>query len=215
MTMKPQDLVEQLRWRYATQKFDPTKKIPAETWDALEHTLHLAPSSWGLQPWKFVVVTDPALRAQLLAASWNQKQIVEASHMVVFAYKKDLSVSHVERHIVHAAKVRGIPESELDSLKKMLVGFVGRAGKSFDINVWAKDQLYIALGCFLTAAAALGVDACPMEGIEPKKYDEILGLREEGYHSAVVATAGYRMADDKHAARPKIRFPKDEIITYR
>jgi nitroreductase len=214
-TLSTESLIHRMNWRYATKKFDASRKIPASVWSALEQALVLAPSSFGLQPWKFIVVQDPALRAKLQPASWNQSQIVDASHLVVFTYKKDLSVSDVERFVKLTAKVRGVPEAALDTYKQMMVSFVKRAEQGFDINAWASDQLYIALGTFLTAAAVLGVDACPMEGIEPQKYDEILGLEKEGCRTAVVATAGYRADDDKYAAAPKVRYPASEIIAHR
>jgi nitroreductase len=213
--MSPEDLVRQLQWRYAVKKFDAARKIPPATWKALEQSLVLAPSSWGLQPWKFIVVQDPALRMKLWTASYKQPQIVDASHLVVFTYRKDLSVADVERYIRYTAKVRGVAETTLDSFKQVLVSWLNQAGKSFDINNWAVYQIYIALGTFLTAAAVLGIDTCPMEGIEPKKYDEILGLEKEGCRTAVAATAGYRSADDKYAATPKVRYPAEEIIAYR
>jgi len=211
-TMSPADLVRQLQWRYAVKKFDSSRKIPPATWKALEQSLVLAPSSWGLQPWKFIVAQDPALRTKLLAASYKQPQIVDASHLVVFAYRKDLCVADVERYVRYTAKVRGVEETTLESFKKVLLSWLSQAGKGLDINNWAFNQVYIALGTFLTAAAVLGIDTCPMEGIDPNKYDEILDLAKEGYRTAVAATAGYRSADDKYAATPKVRYPIEEII---
>jgi nitroreductase len=213
--MSPEDLVRQLQWRYAVKKFDAASKIPPATWKALEQSLVLAPSSWGLQPWKFIVVQDPALRAQLLPASWKQSQVVDASHLVVFAYQKDLSVADIERYISHTAKVRGVEETTLGSFKKVLVSWASQAGKGLDINNWSFNQVYIALGVFLTSAAVLGIDTCPMEGIDPNKYDEILDLAKDGYRTAVAAAAGYRSADDKYASTPKVRYPIEEIIAYR
>jgi nitroreductase len=205
-------LVERLRWRYAVKKFDAAKKIPAEIWKALEEVLVLAPSSFGLQPWKFFVVTDPAVREKLKPASWNQTQITDASHLVVFAIKKDLSVADVEHFAQRIVEVRGVPEKSLEMYKKIMADFVGRAGKGLDINAWAADQVYIALGTFMTAAAVLGIDTCPMEGFEPAKYDEILGLPALGFHATVLATAGYRAADDVFAKLPKVRYKKEEVI---
>ena len=140
---------------------------------------------------------------------------MDASHIVVFTHRKDLSVSDVERFIQHTAKVRGVHPTSLETYKQMMVSFAKKAGKGLDINAWAADQVYIALGTFLTAAAAMGIDTCPMEGIEPQKYDDILGLEKEGYHTTVVATAGYRSSDDKYASTPKVRYPTSEIIAHR
>ncbi len=210
----PEELVRQLRWRYATKKFDPARKIPAELWNALEQALVLTPSSFGLQPWRFIIVSDPVLRERLKPASWNQPQVVDASHLVVFTYKKDLNPADVDRYVNSIVTARGVPEKSLESYKQRMVSFVSRAGKGFDIDAWATCQLYIALGTFLTAAALLGIDACPMEGIEPEKYDQILELGPLGYRTAFVATAGYRAADDPNAKLAKVRYPSGEVILH-
>ncbi len=207
-------VVEQLRWRYATKKFDPTRKIPAPLWQALESALVLSPSSFGLQPWRFIVVNDPAVRQQLRAASWNQPQITDASHMVVFAIKKDLNASDVERFTRRIAEVRGVSVESLDQYKQVMLGFVGQAGKGLDINAWSARQVYLALGVFLTTAAVLGIDACPMEGIDPDAYDKILGLDRQAHHAVAVATAGYRAADDAYAKLPKVRYAPEDVIVH-
>ena len=203
-------LVERLEWRYAVKRFDPARRIPAATWQALERSLVLAPSSYGLQPWRFVVVEDPATRARLLPASWGQKQIVDAPHMVVFAARKGLNAADVDHFVARIAAVRGVPAASLEGYRGMMVGFVEKSGAGID--AWSERQTYIALGMFLASAALLGVDACPMEGIEGARYDEILGLGAAGYHALAVATAGYRAADDAYAAMKKVRFPDAEAI---
>ena len=208
-------LLEQLKWRYATKKFDAARKIPADQWKTLEESLVLSPSSYGLQPWKFFIITDPAVRAKLISASWGQKQIVDASHLVVFAVKKNMDAAHVEHFIQKIAKVRSVPASSLEGYKQIMLGFVANAQKgALDINVWAAHQIYIALGQFLASAAMLGIDACPMEGFEPAKYDEILGLSAKGYGAKVLATAGFRATDDAYASAPKVRFNADEVIEH-
>jgi nitroreductase len=212
--MKPvsdETVERQLRWRYATKKFDPAQTIPDDDWRTLEQALVLAPSSYGLQPWRFVVVTDPAVRAGLREASWNQPQITDASHLVVFAVRRSPDAAHVDRHLARTAEVRGQPVEALAGLRGRLVGFLERPG--FDATAWAARQVYIALGMFLCTAAMLGIDACPMEGIEPAKYDAILGLDKEGYAALCVATAGYRAADDPYAAAAKVRFAPEDVIT--
>lgn len=205
-------LQNQLRWRYATKKFDAARKIPARDWAALENALVLSPSSFGLQPWKFFVVENPKIRERLKAASWNQSQITDASHLVVFAMKKNLNSADIEHFIKRIAEIRHASLESLESYKQMMVAHVNRTDPGFDINAWATKQLYIALGTFLTSAAILGIDACPMEGLDPAKYDEILGLEKQGYHAVVVATAGYRAADDAYASAPKVRYPREEVV---
>ncbi len=211
--MKADVLVEKLKWRYAVKKFDPSRKIPVEQWQALESALVLSPSSFGLQPWRFIVVNNPAVRERLRAASWNQAQVVEASHLVVFAIKKDLNAADVERFVRRIARVRGVSAESLNPHKQMMLDFVAQAGKSLDINAWSAQQLYIAMGVFMTAAAVLSIDTCPMEGIEPDAYDGILGLAPRGYHTLAAAAAGYRAADDKAARLEKVRYEASEVIT--
>lgn len=209
--VSPATALAALNWRYAVKKFDKTKKIPADTWAALEQALVLSPSSYGLQPWKFFVVETPATREQLLPHSWGQKQIVDASHLVVFAVKKDVGPADAERLVARSSAVRGIPPATLDGYKNMMVGSLTRSSAP-EIDAWMSRQVFIALGVFLTTAAMLGVDACPMEGFVPEKYDEILGLTAKGYAARVAATAGYRAADDAYAALAKVRFPAEEVV---
>lgn len=205
-------IVESLEWRYAVKKFDAARKIPAADWAALERALVLTPSSFGLQPWKFVVVADPAVRAKLVAASWNQQQIADASHLVAFAIVKDLGPAHVEAFIARTAEVRGVPVASLEAYKNMMLGFLARPRDKFDVNAWAAHQAYIALGNFMTSAAVMGIDTCPMEGIVPAQYDEILGLAPRGLATVVVGVAGYRAPDDNYAAAKKVRFDAKDVI---
>jgi len=205
-------VLRQLHWRYATKKFDPTRKIAAEDWRSLEQALVRSPSSFGLQPWKFFVVTDPDLKATLKTASWNQSQITDASHLVVFAIKKNLGAADVDRYLARIAEVRSVPLESLDGFKKMLLGSLSRPVE--EVNAWATRQLYIALGFFLSAAAMLGIDACPMEGFQPEQYDAILGLTEMGYGATVLATAGYRADDDPYVKLPKVRFKPEDVVVH-
>jgi nitroreductase len=205
-------LLTQLKWRYATKQFDPQRKISPQDWTALEESLVLTPSSFGLQPWKFVVVTDKATRQELVPASWGQHQVADASHLVVFAIKKNLGEKDIEVYLNRIAEVRGVPRASLASYRDMMIGSLIKGLDAAARNNWAANQVYIALGNFLTSAALLGIDACPMEGIEPAKYDEILGLDNQGLSTVVVATAGYRAATDEYAALKKVRFPREEVV---
>jgi nitroreductase len=213
--MKPvsNEVVErQLGWRYATKVFDPAKKISEADWHTLERSLILTPSSFGLQPWQFYIVTDPDTKAKLKPVSWNQSQIVDASHLVVFAIKENLSVAEIDRYIARTAEVRGLTVESLAKFRQMMVGSL--ESPSFDINEWAARQVYIALGFFMASAAMLGIDTCPIEGFEPNKYDEILGLTPLGYRACVVAAAGYRSKDDRSATLPKVRFKTEDVVTH-
>jgi nitroreductase len=209
-TLSPEAAIARLKWRYAVKKFDPSKEIPAETWAILEQSLVLAPSSTGLQPWKFAVVSDPELKKKLQPAAYNQPQIVDCSHLVVICAKAPPTTADADRHVARTAEVRGVEISTLDAFRKMVVGPTQKPED--EATSWAARQAYIALGMFLTTAAMIGVDACPMEGFDPPKFDEILGLKAHGVKSFALAAAGYRSADDKYGSLPKVRLPIEEVI---
>lgn len=209
-----QQMLAALNWRYSTKKFDTTKKIPADVWKALEQSLVLTPSSFNLQPWKFVVVENPELRRQLMEASWKQAQPVEASHFVVFALRKNTDAAYVDRFIVRSAQVLGRSIESLESLKNSILKGVEFVRKKGELDYWQSRQVYIALGQFIAAAAVLGVDTSPMEGLNPAKYDEILGLAGTEYTTLCACAAGYRAADDKYATTPKVRFETGDVVQY-
>jgi nitroreductase len=209
-----EQLLQQLQWRYATKKFDPTKKITEDLWQTLVESLVLAPSSFGLQPWKFFVVTNPAVRQQLVEHTWGQTQVVDASHLVVLAFKKGLSTADVDRYMQNISAVRQVPVENLQGFAKVINGFLDKPPYPLDVDEWSKRQVYIALGQFMTSAALLGIDTCPIEGFNPPKYDEVLGLTELGYASVVLCPAGYRAEDDKNAVMPKVRYPLQEVVQY-
>ena len=212
--IEPTQLLEALRWRYATKQFDATRVIPAAVWNALEDALVLSPSSYGLQPWKFFVVTDSATKAALREHSWNQPQVTDCSHHVVFAIRSVIDAAYVEKFIAHTAKVRKAPVESLDFYKGMISSDIVEGPRSKWVQEWAARQAYIALGNFMTSAALLGVDTCPMEGLDPAKYDEILGLAVQGFQTVVACPAGYRAETDKYATAPKVRFDKAEMIQH-
>lgn len=209
------DLVAALNWRYATKQFDPARKIPAEDWRALEEALRLAPSSFGVQPWKFVVVETVELRAKLRQVSWGQSQVTDASHLVVLAAKQAVDAAHLERYLADTAKTRGVAVESLAGFRKAIDGFVVGVTKAGKLESWAAKQIYIAAGQFMAAAATMGIDTCPLEGIDPAKYDELLGLAGTGWATQMALAAGYRSADDKYATTPKVRFPAAEVIERR
>jgi nitroreductase len=211
-TLSPQDLLATLRWRYATKQFDAKRKIPDEVWDVLEEALVLAPSSFGLQLWRFYVVKNPELRAKLKEASWDQTQTTDASHFVVFAAKTSVGEAEIDAYIQDASKTQGVPLEKLEGLQGMISGFVSQMHQKGKAEAWMAHQVYIALGQLMTSAAALGLDTCPMEGIDPLQYDEILGLPDEGYRTLVACAFGYRSPDDKYASLPKVRYPRDQIV---
>lgn len=210
--LNPETLLAALQWRYATKKFDPAKKIDAAVWSALEDALVLSPSSYGLQAWKFFVIDDPKIREQLKPASYNQTQITDASKLVVFTVKHKLAPADIDRYVELISDVRRVPKEALAGYHKAMLGSASLPKERVD--AWLTRQVFIALGFFLTSAAVLGVDACPMEGFDKEQYDKILGLPEKGWNSVVVATAGYRAAEDAGAKQPKVRYPKSQIVEH-
>ena len=213
-TITSQQLLDSLNWRYATKQFDPKRKISSQDWATLEEALLLSPSSGGLQPWKFIVVTDPEMRAKLLPASFGQPQITTASHLVVFASKNNLVEADVDALINRTVTTRGVPAESLAAYRNMLVGGLVNSMDEPARNAWARNQTFIPLGVLLTSAAMLGIDACPMGGFDGAQYDEILGLKKEGFASAVIATLGYRASSDKYAQAAKVRFAKENMFVH-
>lgn len=213
--VSPEGLLEALRWRYAVKAFDVARHIPEEIWSSLEETLVLTPSSFGLQPWRFLVLTDPALRERLLSHSWGQRQVVDCSHYVVFCGRRSLGASDLETYIDRIREVRGTPPEKLAGLRRMLTGALLEGPFRPVISEWSSRQVYIALGNFMTAAALLGIDTCPMEGFESPRYDEVLGLNSGPFTSVVCCAAGYRSAGDRYATLPKVRFPRQDLIERR
>lgn len=206
----PSAILEALAFRYATKQFDVERKIGDETWATLEQSLVLTPSSFGLQPWKFLVITDQAVREELVPHSWGQRQVADCSHLVVMAVRKSVDEAYIDKFIRRVAEVRGITAESLAGYRGMMAGSLAMMTPD-----WAAKQAYIGLGQFMLAAALVGVDTCPMEGFVPAKYDEILGLGAEGLTTAVLCPAGYRAAGDKYAVAPKVRWETGDVIERR
>ena len=175
------EIKEALNWRYAVKRFDATKKISGDDWKVLVDSLKLAPSSYGLQPYKFFVIENTQVREKLRAVSWNQSQVTDASHYVVLAYKEKMDVEHIQKYIDTIVKVRGVAPETLDGYKGMMIENLVKGPASAKSDSWAARQAYIAMGTLLETAALLRVDACPMEGLDPAAYDKILGLEGSGY----------------------------------
>jgi nitroreductase len=205
-------LLDALQWRYATKVFDATKKIPADVWGALEKALVLTPTSYGLQPYQFLVVQDAATRAALLPHSWGQKQVVDCSHYIVFTARTEMKDADVAKLISRISAVRGVPAASMTPYWNMMIGDVVNGPRGKNAHEWAARQAYIALGNLMTAAAVLGVDACPMEGLVPVEYDKILKLEGTGYKTVVALALGYRAAGDKYASLAKVRYETADLV---
>jgi nitroreductase len=209
------DLLAAQRWRYATKTFDPARRIPADQWQALEECLVFSPSSYGLQPWKFLVIDDPGLRQELRPHSWNQSQITDCSHLVVLLAQRTVTAADADRFVASIAAARGQELSALDTYRQMIQVDLIDGPRAAEIACWATNQLYIALGNLMTSAALLGIDTCPIEGFSPAEYDRILHLEASPYRSRVVCACGYRSADDKYAGLAKVRYLASELIEHR
>lgn len=205
------NITEILNWRYATKKFSKEKKIDSATFDVLQEALRLSPSSYGLQPWKFIVVKNEDVRVRIREAGYDQPQITEASHLIVFANKKNIDDALVDKYVSFVSKEKNIEISKLEGLSSMIKGsFTGKTSEG--LKAWASRQLYLSVGVLLTSCAVLEVDACPMEGFDSVKVDEILGLNNLGLESKVIVAMGYRSDDDKSALSKKVRFPKEDVF---
>ncbi|MBI3294422.1 MAG: NAD(P)H-dependent oxidoreductase [Deltaproteobacteria bacterium] len=207
-----QSLIGSLEWRYAVKKFDPIKRLSEVEWRALRQALVLTPSSYGLQPWRFLHVSNRDLLKKLTPASWNQNQVEDCSHFLVFCGLKTFGEDHINTFIKRVAEVRRQQPESLENYRKMMVKDLVVAGRSKMIEQWASNQIYIALGNLMTSAAALGIDTCPMEGIEPEKYDQILGLPDQGLKTIVACAVGFRSHDDKYAMALKVRFKETDVV---
>lgn len=218
--MNGSKIIESLNWRYACKKFDSSKKISKEDWNILKQALILTPSSTGLQPWKFVSVTNSKLKEQLHPFAYNQAQIKDCSHLLVILARKDITEEYIdkyikilkEKHIIMYSGSKDIGEMgeiKLEKFREMIMGFV--LDKSLNKKAWSDEQCHIALGNILTIAALMKIDACPIKGFDPAKFDELLNI-EDGYTSTLVCPFGYRSMDDKYAKYPKVRFTEEDLF---
>jgi nitroreductase len=212
--MNQDTILQALQFRYATKKFDPTKKITQADWSVLEASLILSPSSYGLEPWKFHVIENPQIRERLKEASFNQTQVADASHYVVLTFKESISPADISEFIARVSSTRGVPSEALEAYRKMIEGDLVHGPRSQVIETWSQRQSYIAFGFTLLTAALLGIDTCALEGIIPGHYDEILGLKGTGYKTVAGLALGYRHADDKYASAKKVRKPAKEVMVY-
>lgn len=202
---------DHLNWRYATKKFDPTKILSSQEIEGLLEALRLAPSSFGLQPWKFVVVKDKALRSEIRKNAWDQPQVTDASHLIVLCSIKQMDEGYVKNFTKQIAAARGMSVESLAGYEGMMLGSLKAKGP-LDLVSWMKHQVYIALGFLLSECALKRIDACPMEGFDSKKVDEILGLSGQGLESVVMCPVGHRAKDDHYADLPKVRLSMHEAI---
>lgn len=205
------DILERLRWRYATKKFDPEKKITEEQLQRLLEAINLTPTSMGMQALGVVVVEDKELRLQLREASNNQSQVTDASHYLVMVRPTQVTDKHVEDHASNIMNIRSQSRESVEGYIRSAKNFLTKYDIK-EIEGWASKQVYIALGNLLTTCAVEEIDACPMEGFNNQKYDEILNLEALGWKSVVCVAVGYRLPEDKYATLPKVRKPLQKLV---
>ncbi len=210
---KNSNIIDNLNWRYATKKFDSDKKISEIDLNELLEVLRISPSSFGLQPWKFIVVENKELREKIKIAAWNQSQVTDASHLIVLCAKKDITSKDITHYIEEIAKKRGISAESLKGFEDMMVGFRNNLDKEKTCE-WSKKQVYLAEGFLLSACAMKKIDACPMEGFNPMEVNKILELENKELTSVLLCPIGYRANDDSTANYIKVRFDTKEIIEF-
>jgi nitroreductase len=206
-------LLDKLNWRYATKKFDETKKVSQEQLNTLLTTIQLSPSSAGLQAYRVIVVSDPKVKEQLREAAYGQQQLTTSSHVLVFAAEIGLDSEYVKTYIDRIAEIRGVDRANLEVFESNINNNVSKMDDETK-TTWNKKQSYIALGVLVSAAADLGIDACGMEGFDAAKFDEILGLKEKGLTTAVIAPIGFRAEDDHFSKAAKVRRPLEELFIH-
>lgn len=206
-------VIENRTWRYATKKFDANKRVSEEDLQTLLEATRLSASSYGLQPYHVIVVSDQKVKEQLKPASWGQSQITDASHIIVFASATDFGEELVDDFLENVSNTRNIPMEGLkgysDFMKSKLMDLPADTK-----GTWTAKQAYIAFGNLMQAAAELKIDTCPMEGFESDKYNEILGLNGKNLNAAVVLAVGYRSEEDETQHLPKVRKSKEELFTH-
>lgn len=205
-------IVDALNRRYAVKWYDSSKKVSDENINTILEAMRLSASSFWLQPWKFIVITNPELRQKLRAVSYDQPQVTDASHLIVLTVKRDLTLADIDAYIASISETRGVPVEALSWFKDMLIWTTGRLDQAMK-ETWNTKQVYIALGTWLAAAASLQVDASPMEWFNASEYNQILWLTD--YSAAVIMAVGYRAESDESQHYKKVRFNAEQVIEHR
>jgi len=205
------NIIKPLEWRYATKKFDSDKKLAQEDLNTILRAINLAPTSYGLQPFNVIVIEDALIKDKLKPAAYNQSQITEASQLIIFAANNNISDTHIDDYLKRISNTTGAPLEALSEYEGMMKSKINTSTPN-ELFTWASKQCYIALGFLLTSCAQLNIDACPMEGFDPEKFDDILNLKERNLNSVVIAAIGYRSSEDKYQHNPKVRKKVEDMI---
>jgi nitroreductase / dihydropteridine reductase len=203
-------LINDLQWRYAAKKMN-NEKIAAEKLDVIMDAINLTASSYGLQPYKILAISNPEIKAKLQAAAYNQEQVSESDVVLVFTVFEKLTSADVEAFVANIVEKRKADPAMLEGYKQMMLGTVNSLTDEQQ-QMWSAKQAYIALGTALIAAAEQKVDACPMEGFDREKFDEILDLKSKGLKSVVILPLGYRSPEDYLANLAKVRKSKAQLF---
>lgn len=203
--------IENQNWRYATKKFNSEKKISNSDLEILKEAIQLSTSSYGLQPYKVIIVENEEIRKQLQPASWGQSQITDASHLFVFASITNVDSEYINNFVENMAKTRNIPVESIKAYADFMIGNITTLTPEKQI-IWSQKQAYLALANLLNVAAELKIDVTPMEGFIPEQYNKILGLTEKGLSATLVATIGYRADEDATQHYAKVRKPISELF---
>jgi nitroreductase len=203
--------IENQNWRYATKKFDASKKVSAEDLEILKEAIRLSPSSYGLQPYKVLIIENAEIREQLKPVAWGQNQITDASQLIVFANKTQFGDAEIDSHIEKISQVRGIPVESISGYGDFMKSKITPLEDGVK-NTWTSKQTYLALANLISAAAELRIDVTPMEGFESEAFNEILGLKEKGLNASVIAAIGYRHDDDLTQLYKKVRKTNEELF---
>ena len=203
--------IDNLKWRYAVKKFDNNKILPKEKVEILKEAFNLTATSYGLQPYKLVVLSNKKVQQQLVEHSWNQQQVGQASHVFIIAIQKEITTHHVEEYFKLVKNVRNTPDHIIEPFKKMLTNDIANRTKE-ELYHWMKNQAYIALGNLMTVAANERIDTCPMEGFIPEKYDELLGLDKLNLRSVLVLPIGIRAEDCFMQDLEKVRKKIEDVV---
>ncbi|HBG24133.1 MAG: NAD(P)H-dependent oxidoreductase [Bacteroidetes bacterium GWF2_41_61] len=205
------NIIDNLKWRYATKKFDTTKKVSAENLELLKEAVNLSASSYGLQPFKILIIENPEIREKLRAAAWGQPQITDSSHLLLFCNYLEVGPEKVDGYLKLRADINNLKLEDSkdygDMMKSLMVALTPE-----QMEVWTSKQTYIALGTLLAAAAELKIDSCPMEGFDKVEFNKILGLNEKGLSASVIGAVGYRSQDDPYVVFKKVRKPLAELF---
>ena len=203
--------IENLKWRYAVKKFDENKSLSEAQINILKEAFNLTATSYGLQPIKMVVIQNKEIQEQLVAHSWNQPQVLQASHVLVLCIPKEYTTKDIDSYFSLVKNIRNTPDKILNPFKEMLSSSIASKTQE-ELTIWNKNQAYIALGNLMTVAANEQIDSCPMEGFIPEKYDEILGLDKHNLTSVLVLPVGFRAEDDYMKDLKKVRKNIEDVI---